>query len=469
MQAASVAFVSVLAAGSALAGDWTLTDSVSLNASAINRDSDNGGQSDRRVLSLNPSLSLSGRGGRTTANVRYGLGGVYENGSNSGSRLTHSLNGTASSRIYEDNIFLEGSAFAGLASATNSSASVDEFSAENETIQTYAFSLSPILRYHLGRNADLVSRNTIRYSGSDRGSGDEVISRQAHIGIQNGQRFSRLDWFADYSNTVTEFSNREESVDSFNVGTGYRLNRKWRLNGSVGYSESDAPTSRSDNSDFNWNLGATWTPSPRTSMSGNYGQNYSGQVWNGNIAHKTRRTTLSGYFSRSLTNASALLLDTQDLAVIDPTTGDPFLDPQTGDPLIISVPVLVPTTQNFINTTVGASVTVSGRRSSVTGQVTYSDREFDLTGRTEDQTTYRLSANRNISPRTSIRVSGGYSEFSSSTGGENNTTDMSLGASTQLGRHSSLNGSVSHRIFESSTGNGYEEQRISLSFVTKFL
>lgn len=457
----------ILFCGPAFAGDWKLTDSATVSASMVNRDQESGGDTDRLVLSATPGFQLSGQGGRISANLSYALTASHEADGGDDDSLSHSLNGSFNSRLYEDSVFLNGSAFAGLATTSNSSASADPNSPDSESIQTYSFGLSPQFRGRLGPYANLVSNNRFRVSGSDRGSSDDVTGRTLNIGVQNGREFGRLNWFGRYTNTYTDFTDRDETVDSVVVGGGYRINRQWKMNASTGYSESDAATRRSSNSAANWSLGIDWTPNPRTSGSFDYGRDYSGDVWSGRITHVTRRTTIAGYFSRSLTNTSALLASSQEVLILD-ASGAPILD-AAGNPLVISIPILEPTSENFINSTVGASVTLNGLRTSVSGSANYSDREYDVTGNTQKSIAYRLSASRKIKPNVSMNISAGYSDFSSSSDPGNNTLDLSIGTGVKLGRRSNLSVSLSHRVYDAETGPDYDEQRLTLSFSTRFL
>lgn len=459
--------VAGLFTGVANADEWRLQDTVTLSASTISRDNDVGADSNSTNLRATPSLHLSGKSRRTSANIRYGLSfGTDLDGSKTSDPVVHSLRGSAKSEIIENHFFLSGTAFAGLTSSNNTSASVDPLSPDNETIQTYSFSLSPEFRAHLARNADIVSRDSVSYFGSDRGSSDSSISRTAHIGVESGRRFSVLNWSVGLAHTATDYDTSSESVTSFDVGTSYRLNRVWSVNSGLGYSESDAPTSRSSNSAMNWHFGGSWRPNKRTSASARYGQNYSGNVWSGDISHRTRRTRFGLNFSRSLTNTATVITQNEELVVLD-ADGNPIVDPNTGNPLLVIVPTLVPTSENFINTQIGGSVTVQGRRTTVVGRISYYDRAYDVSGRSENGASLRLSANRRLSEKTNANVSFGASNFSSSN--SDKTYDVRLGINRSLGQYSNVGANLSHRLYDTSGSRGYTEQQLSVFFSTQFL
>jgi len=453
--------------GFANAGDWELTDSISYGATAVQRDNETGSDEDRLVFTVTPSIRLKGEGRKISGDIQYGLTAAFD-AQDSDSGLSHSLRGRVESEIIEDFFFLNATAFAGLTSGTSTSASVDEVSSDSESIQTYSFSLSPIFQQSLGRHANLVSRNRFYYSGSDDSDREETTSRSLNLGIESGRGAGRTTWFAGYTNTYTDSSGREETVESLNTGVGYRLNRSWQVNAGLGYGDSDASTLRSSNSGMTWNLGANWTPNPRTNASFSYGENYWGEEWSGAFTHSTRRTKASIKSSRSLTRSSTLLANSATFAVLNPD-GTPVLDPITGDPLVVTGLLLTPADENYINTSLGIDITLTGQRSSITGGVTYQEREFDLSGKREDVVSYRLNGSRDLSGATKVTAGIGYADFSSSSDADDDTLDFSLGITNQLGRFSNIGVLFRHRIFDSSDDSGYTEQRLSLTFSTRFL
>jgi len=457
----------VLIAGLANAGDWELVDSVSFGATAVQRDSDNEEDAERLVFTITPSFHLKGEGRRVSGDVKYGLTAAYD-ADDSESGLSHSLRGQIQSEIVEEFFFLNATAFAGLTSGTSTSASVDAVSPDSESVQKYSFSLAPIFQRQLGRKANLVSRNRFSYSGSDDSDDEDTISRSLNLGIESGRGAGRTTWFAGYTNIHSDFDTREETVNSLSTGIGYQLDNSWRINAGLGYGDSDASTSRGSNEGVTWNLGANWTPNPRTNASVSFGESYWGEAWSGAISHATRRTELSVKGSRSLTNSSTLLAESASFGIFDPD-GTPVVDPIDGDPLVVDGLLLTETDENYINTSLGVDIALTGRRSSITGSVTYQEREFDVSGEREDTIAYRLKGSRNLSGATKMTAGIRYADFSSSNAADDDTLDFTLGITNQLGRFSQIGASLSHRIFNSSDDSDYTEQRLSLTFTTRFL
>lgn len=451
------------------AGDWNLDESYSLSTSVVQRENDSGRNDyDSLALRATPRLRLHGESGRARADISYGLSGLLDSDSgNSASGLSHSLNGTASTELIKRRFFLRGSAFAGLTNSTNTSAPVNNFSRDNESIQTYALTLMPEFRHHLGRKADFVSRNSIRYFGSDGTNNNDNISTRLQAGLQSGPYYGPVSWSLGAFNTNTSYDNSSSSVTSLDADLGYRVNRIWRVFSGLGFSEGDTLNGQR-NSGLNWSLGTSWTPSPRTSLSGRFGQNYSGNVWNGQFSHRSRRARFALGLSRSLTDTTTVLLQEQEFNLLNPD-GSQALDPLTGDPLVGTAYNLVPNADNFINTTATASLTLSGRRSSIGGTATYSDRDYDLANRDEEYYSFRVNSRRSLTPKTGVNLNLGVSHLSGNTQ-DNTTYDVIIGATTRLGRYSSLGLNVGHRVFESSLpNNGYTEESVTLTFRSKFL
>lgn len=450
----------------AFAGDWKLSDSLSTSLTLTNTDNDGGTDDSSLSWRLTPGLTLRGTGGRVQADISYRPSLTMGSGNNTGT-LSHRLSASGKAEILPQQFFLGATATAGLTTRNLTSASVNEFSSSDDTTQTFGFTLTPEFRHHLGTYADLVSVNSLRYTTAGNAGSSDTFSRTANIGLDTGRRFGRLGAALNLSESVTYLDTREDTRRSLTASGSYRLDRKWSVRSSLGYSESDAPSSRSDNSAIDWTLGATWTPNPRTTLSAQFGHSFSGYNWSSNLTHRSRRTVIQANFSRALTNSSTLIAELLE-AGLD-AEGNPVLDPITGLPLLEDTILLVPTDENFIRTALGTTVTLSGRRTTLTGRAAYNHREFDVTGRTEETITLRLNASRSLAANFSATAGIGYSDLTSSSSTDDSTYDASLGLSRTLGPRSSLSANLSHRIHDRANGTGFTEQRFTLTFSTSFL
>jgi uncharacterized protein (PEP-CTERM system associated) len=380
--------------------------------------------------------------------------------------VSHYLRAKAGSELVRNQVFLNATANANLVQTVTSSASVDTLSNSNDTAQTFSTSLKPELRHHLGRYADIVSRNVLRYTNIE--GRDSSWSRALNIGLRSGQRFSRLGWSVDYTDTNTQYTDRTDSTKKMNSSLSFQLIRQLRLIGNVGYSKSDAPTKRSRNSGTTWTIGADWNPGPRTSLNANFGESYYGNTWAGHFKHTSRRTSITADLSRSLTNTNTLLGVPLDFAVVD-ASGNLVVDPVTGDPLIETLTLLVPTEDNFINTRAGVTLSIEGRRTTLAARTIYSEREYDVSGEKTKNLHFRLSASRRLSADTSLTANLGVGTYSTSIDtNDDHTYDASLSYSKQLGRRSSVRTNVRHRIHDIDGGGGYTENRIGVSFQYRF-
>jgi len=449
------------------AGDWKLTDSIGISTSALQRDNKNSPDTTDLSLQIRPNISLNGQSGRTSANIRYGLTSSFRDSGNNATNLSHSLNGSARSEIYEDQIFLTATARAGLTTARSTSASVDSVTAANDGIQTYALTLGPSFRHHLSKYVDIVSDNTFGFSGSDSNNSSDSFTQLYNINLNSGRYFSRFNWSAGFVDSFRQIDTRTENTQSVNASGSYRLNRKIQLRAGLGYSSSDAPTSRSSNSSANWTFGGNWTPNSRTVLNAIFGLNHSGYNWNANFSHSTRRTRIESLFSRSLTNSAALGSELLEPG-LNPD-GTPVLDPRDGLPLLDPLILLVPTDENFINTVFSTAITITGRRTTVIGRVRLTQRDYDVSDITDNLSSLSLTATRQLSPRTSLSANAVISDLKSSNSNDDRTYDLSLGLTKSFGRKSSISALVSHRLNEVSNGSGYSENRLTLSVNSRFL
>jgi len=456
-------------AGVACAADWRLSDSWGFSLNGFSRDYETGKDDSNLFFRLNPSLNLSGEmHGRVKGQVDYGLEASLTGGDGtaSSSSIFHDLDADLTAEVVKDRFYLGAGATAGMALRSDTD-NTDSNTGLLDGVQTYSFRLTPEFFYPLGRNANFVSNNAIRYSGSSSDDSSNNISSRLNLGIRSGTRFSRSSWSMDYTREDRFLDERTDTVQSYDANASYRLNRRWSVSSGIGYSDSNAPTRRDSNSAVNWNLGTAWTPNSRTKANARYGQNYSGNVWDVDFSHVTKRTRIQADYSRSLTNVDNVLEQRLEPG-INPD-GTPVLDPITGLPIVEPIIVYVPTDENFIRTSVGGSVTLTGRRTNVVGSVRYSEREYDESGDSDESTLFRLSADRRLAERLSVNASTGVRDFSSSSGDENSSYFFQLGINRSFGRRSSIGATLSHRVYEPDDDTGYTDQRFSLTFRTGFL
>ena len=101
------------------------------------------------------------------------------------------------------------------------------------------------------------------------GRGNDWLARLA-----SGKRFARSDWSLAYRRRDLERAGvgRDSSLQSLLAEFGYRLNRRFRLTGSVGYEDEDYGGDQRAQRGPTGSVGLVYSPGERTSISGSIGQ-----------------------------------------------------------------------------------------------------------------------------------------------------------------------------------------------------
>ena len=189
------------------------------------------------------------------------------------------------------------------------------------TVKTY--SISPYLRYDFGYDATGELRFThdaVSFGGNSNGSSASTSDRIS-AQLASGPSFQLFRWGFAYSKAHIEYTQTGQKIDSQNVSaTGGRLIvPDLRVSATVGYEDSGYPTSggRVVKGTF-WNIGPTWTPTPRTNVSATVGRRYFGPTKNFHLDHRFARTVLElDYGENVITTRSSLSIPmTQDTATL---------------------------------------------------------------------------------------------------------------------------------------------------------
>ena len=451
------------------AGDWKLTDSVTTRLTFVDR---TGNEAESGpVAQVTPRVSLNGRGSRSSAKVDYALTASLGGSDTDPEPLTHDLSAEGEVEAIEDFFFLGAQASAKLVGDSATSGRVDSINADTDGRQTYSLSVTPVFRHRLNRYADFVSNNAIDYvdytGGSDSTTaGEGSSSTTLNIGLQSGQALGPLSWSLGATRKNTDFDDREEKSTEANIGMGYRIDAQWSANSSIGYEDNEVQTARDNTDGVTWNVGAAWTPNPRTQASVNYGRRYIGTVYSGSLTHRTRRTNLSLDFSRDVTNRRTFQQVGSRAFVI------PIIDPITNTLRLLDVvvPILGETDENFINTQLSAAMSITGRRTTVAFSGNVSTRAFEISDIDEDSYGLGVDVSRRLGGGYRASISSNYDKAEGTTNGDSETYDVRLSLNKQLSKRTSAAVEVLHRERDSTVDSeDYTENRISISLTSSFL
>jgi uncharacterized protein (PEP-CTERM system associated) len=377
--------------------------------------------------------------------------------------LTHDLLANGQVEVVRNEVFVGANASAGVRNRDSAGGSRDAINYDLGGQQYFSSSINARTQHRLNRYANLSSGASTDIVTYDGGDSDTSRGLNANVALGSGRFFSRTDWrlSADYS--VTDFEDRNDTRKNVNSTVGYRIDRQWRVSGGLGYEDNDVDTDRSDTSGITWDVGADWTPSPRTSFSATYGDRYFGKAWSGNVSHRTRRTRVALNFSRDIDNRRNEQLVDSFFFLVD-ETGTPITDPSTGLPIIANIPELSETDEDFLNNQVRGILTLTGRRTSVTVTATVSKREYEVSE--EDEDSFDLGFN--VSRQLGGSYSGSLRSLFRNTERENDTDEKVYEVGVSLSKTFSKRTSASLG-YDYRDEEDYTEHRVGLTLRANLL
>jgi len=458
---------------SARAGKWVFDPSspVTVSLNYIDKTGDDGYSG--QVVDVAPTFRLSRKGGRAEANINYNPTISVGIGDADPKFLTHQLLANGRLEAVENHFFIGADARAGLNSASSSGEFVDAINYKSaDGQQSYSFGITPEYRQSLNRYADFASNNRfdwVTYSGNDDGDGSNGSRGQTlNASILSSRHFSAFSWSLNATQRKTFYDSDQEddTRNNYSAGIGYRFGPRWAVNGSVGYEDNDIQTDRDDTNGVTWDVGATWTPNPRTSLNATYGDRYFGERYSGGISHRSRRTRLSADFSRDVTNRRQQQLVDSFFFLAD-SNGDPILD-QDGNPIIANFPQLEDTDEDFINTQLRGAMTITGRRTSVTITGEISNRDYEVSSRDEDSYGLTVSARRDLGSSINATLTGRTTHVVGADDGDSDEYDVRFSLSKNLSSRTSTALNLGYRDYNADgSRESYTEKRIGVSLTTE--
>lgn len=436
------------------AAQWRSTKGISVDTTYTdNTDLEDDNEQGELSLGVRPSLGITGRGARLNLDFSYAPGLRFR--SENSTSVTHNGAAGLNTELYRDVLFFDASANARqtLTSSTGRNGG-DDVNNNDDTTQTYTYSVSPYMRNRFGSYADSILRYT--YNGVINTSGD-TDSSTAHIlnyGLTGGVRFPDTPWSlsANYSNI--SFDDGDDRKQFVSRGTvGYVLNRIWQLDLYGIYEDYDADFDNNDDNGLGGGAGFTWTPSERTFLRVAYGYRVTG--WNAymDFSHRSRRST----WTASLTHDIGTSRDEQLAQQTFDEDGNPIFERdaanlERGDELY--------TLDRF-----QTGYRLTGIRNSLSLTAHISERDYQTSGDEERNYGARSNFSHSLSGKTSanLQVGWGRSREDSDDGYDTDWT-VGTGLTHRLGARTRLNLSLRHRVKDADdSSDDYTENRISLT------
>ena len=358
-------FLAAWGVANAHAGEWRITP----NAGLTENFSDNinaapsGLEESEFITSLSSGLSVNGQGSRINLSANYNLQKSYFLENPARNNLTHFLSSNVQTEVIKDSFFLD--AFASMSPTVTSNfgriTNRNFIDVGGNRADVISYGVTPRAVHHFGTWATATATTTFSETSASNQNG--VGGNLAGSGNNNaftanlssGRRFSRFNWGVTYrqrkfeaNNLEANTNNQPSTLRSTTFNGGYRINRLLRINGSVGNESNEFVGNQNQNNGATWSIGATYTPSRRTSLTGSFGKRSFGSTKNFSFSHRLRRASITGSYSEDLsTTAEVLQRQQQQLFQNRDVFGNPLTTPF--NPLDLTNPLLPNTNLSLTN------------------------------------------------------------------------------------------------------------------------
>ncbi|MEW5943468.1 MAG: TIGR03016 family PEP-CTERM system-associated outer membrane protein [Pseudomonadota bacterium] len=305
--------LSLLASG-ADATDWkiiprlgikeTYTDNVGLATA--------GNEKSEFITQINPGISLSGKGGRVSAQVDYTLQNIIYARDSKNNTSNHQLAANGNAELVEHSLFVD--ALAAIRQQNISLLAplgVENTSTTGNLATVTTYSVSPYWRHTFGTTAS----TELRY-GHDEAHYDvdrlsDSKNDRVNFSLNSGPAFSSAFWGLNYADNRIKYQDRPDYETTTASGNlGYRLTPKFKVYGKRGHEEYGYQTSNKPSYSF-WNVGFGWAPTTRTDLDASYGERFFGKTYSLNFTHRTRLTAWNMSYNQDVMTTAQQLAMTQ--------------------------------------------------------------------------------------------------------------------------------------------------------------
>ncbi|MCG5494779.1 TIGR03016 family PEP-CTERM system-associated outer membrane protein [Ectothiorhodospira variabilis] len=423
----------------------TYTDNVNLASSSDDKESES-------VSQLNTGFSLSRDGGRTDLSLGYNLRGLAYWGDDSRNTVNHTFSGNSNTELLRETFFVDASASYRERLVDGRDGFADDTLTDGNRTGVATYRVSPYWRQQFGRFAG----GEVRYSwdktdyqdASVEGSGSE--SNRVQASLDSGPQFTTIGWGITYNWNQVDFEDGSRTTfESVEGLVRLNLTPQFSVFAAGGEERNDfqRDAGTDDPNDSFWRAGATWLPTPRTSLDAFYGERFFGDTYGLTLNHRARHATWSIAYSETVDVR-------REGQVVD------LIAPEDDGP---------PDTRTAI--TRQLSVSASGQRSKVSWTVSGSRQERDFQqGDDQKVNTLTTSASYQLAPRTSAQAS---LQWQGTDYDVDNRKDdlyaLSLGLSRTLGPRTSASLTYRHQQRDSNLpGGDYEENRVTATLSATF-
>ena len=496
-QAAGMVVMALALTHRASGADWTLQPTLALRESYSDNIRLTTSQDAQAawVSEVSPGVAITGNSRRLKLNLAYQIQKIVAQ--SEADRVNQQLAASATAVLLTDRIFID---IQSSISQQNNSAFgpqlVDNtyITGNQSTLKTN--SISPYLRYRWNG----IASSTLRYTHGNVRS--DALSAQTDALLfdlvgDNGAR--RWNWSANYSQKKNHDSVLSPvTFSNAGLSLNFPLNSTLGLVLTTGYEKSDYEASTPvQPSGRSRSVGASWKPSPRTSVTLSAGKRYFGNTYAVNASHRRHNsvwnivyseditTNYAQFLAQSRSDSSALLNQLWQTSIADPILRQQAIDAYLGIAQSIG-----PGAGNlnyfshryFLQKQLNMSAALSSARSTLvlslssnrnTAQ-TNINIDSPLLGTNEsllENETRRIAANASwnwrMSSRNSLNLSASRDKINSlSTGRSDNNLVANIGISRQF--QPGLQGSVDLRRIQHNSNDGRSYRENSLRAALNF-
>lgn len=450
------------------------------------------------VSQINPGVFLRGQGGRVKLNINYTLQNtIYANDGNRNAS-NHQLGAKGNAELVKDIFFVDASSSISQ-QIVNAEGRVglDNLNVGN-TANVFTYGLSPYLKLRFDNYADGELRFSDDHVENQSSSISDAELQQYTAHLNNGSRFSRLHWNADYQQRdLIRSSNNDAHYESANADISYNLFSAWSILIQGGYEDNNLSSVANTYNGSWWSAGLEWAPSRHFSASATAGKNnrdatlslrpndrtsldvgYSnrdvglvrGPSWNASLSHYTRHTTWRGSYTEESTTVQTLQVTSQQFFALVDSQGNLIIDPNTGLPVILVRNVFSLTDEDFIRKRGQLSISINTGKSDIVLSVFDEQRTYSLSNNSEEVAGTNDSWTWRFKPRTSLMIGGGWQRRNPpGTDQHDDLWNGSIGLIHTVSRK--VNGSLEYSHLQNNTyvtNGGYRENRVTVRVNMRF-
>lgn len=254
------------------------------------------------ITTISPGVQITSRSGAVQGSLSYSANGLFYAKDTGASNLQHQLTAAGSADLIERRLGVNASAsISQQAISAFGTQSVSTTADNGNRAEVMSYSLAPFLRGRLLGEVDYQAR--LSYSSTSSGSSKVGDSSALSGTLGLSGTSGRFGWGLDLSRSATEDSAGRRSFSgrfggNLSVTPDPELRVTARLAGDAG------EVSGGRSSVTSWGAGATWTPTPRTTLSFDSDRRYFGNSHSLSFQHRFARSSWSYTDSRSLSTGA---------------------------------------------------------------------------------------------------------------------------------------------------------------------